>query len=50
VITAEPENGNPTPCIKIVTPVLLPLTLNPVTSAEPLILIKGTLELTIIPS
>ena len=39
MITAEPENGNPTPCIKIVTPVLLPLTLNPVTSAVPLILI-----------
>jgi hypothetical protein len=50
VITAEPENGNPTPWIIILTPVLLPLTLKPVTSAEPLILMKGTLELTNIPS
>ena len=49
MITAEPENGNPTPCIKIVTPVLLPFTENPVTVAEPLILIKGTLELTTVP-
>ena len=41
MITAEPENGNPTPEPEIttVTPVLLPRTLNPVTVAEPLILI-----------
>jgi len=44
---ADPEKGKPAPepDIKIVTPVVL----NPSTWAEPLILIKGTLELTSTP-
>jgi hypothetical protein len=49
VITADPEKGKPTPWTNIVTPSLFPVGENPVTVAEPLMFIYGTLALTNVP-